>query len=255
MAAPKKTLFSYNQSEDMQKKKKYLVEEWTNTNEPFAKGCARYFIVGTSNTGKTTLASRLIKQLLSSEEDPKQQLIIISPNYSRDHKLQKLAKLAAASDMTVKVYQSFDKASIRKFVEYMAECAESKTRSVVFIDDPIGIGHFTGSVNTKSPFNSFVTGVKHYRSDIVFSTQAIGSMSKSARKNVDVFIFLPDRTSRQELYDACRFVSTYQAFSRLMDMYASSPFNALWINVQYGSLGVYRIDSQGSIRSITSVPK
>lgn len=128
-------------------------------------------------------------------------------------------------------------------------------RSTVFIDDPVGVGNFTSNVNQNSPFNSFVTSAKHYKSDIVFSTQAIGSMSRSARKNIDVFIFLPDMISRKESYEACRFVNTQIAFDRLMDCYATKPFNALWINVQYGRKGVYAVDDQGKISSITEVPE
>lgn len=234
---------------------RHIVKQWENMNPPFATGPSRYFIVGTSNTGKTTLAIRIIKQLLRNVSDPTQQLVIISPNYNRDPKLQNLAQYAADSGLIVKVFPSFDKSSMEKFVAYMDGCALQGLRSRVFIDDPVGVGSFTSNVNQKSPFNSFVTGVKHFNADIIFSTQATGSMSKSARKNIDVFIFLPDINSREELYSICHFVSTLDEFDKLMDTYAIRPFNALWINVQYGRKGVYHINEAGNISPITGVPK
>lgn len=227
---------------------------WENTNPPFATGPARYFIIGTSNTGKTTLASRLIKRLLTDEEDKRQQLVIISPNYSRDQKLMGLAQFAASFNLVVRVYTSFEKASMQKFVDYMDKCALEQVRSVVFIDDPVGVGNFTSNVNVKSPFNSFVTGAKHYLSDIVFSTQAIGSMSASARVNIDIFIFMPGMILRNQLHKACPFVPKPEDFYKLMDTYASDPFCALWVNVQFGRKGVFRIDNEGTISSITDVP-
>lgn len=234
---------------------KFIVKQWQNTNGPFPTGPSRFFIVGSSNTGKTTLACRIIKKMLVDERDPKNQLIIISPNYKRDEKLQNLANFAASAKLYVRVYQSFDNDGISAFVDYMDQSCLDGLRTTVFVDDPVGVGSFTSNVNQKSPFNSFVTGIKHYRCDIVFSTQAIGSMSRSARKNVDVFIFMPDIISREELFKSCRFVSTQEEFDRLMDKYAASPFHALWINVQFGRKGVYAVNDQGNISAITSVPR
>ena len=232
-----------------------MIQSWQNSNTPWPEGAARYFIVGTSNTGKTTLACRIIKKLLEEPNDPKDLLVLVSPNYQRDQKLIEIAKFASARGIKVRVYTKMDKKSLKEFVAYMDEWSRSGKRTTVFIDDPVGIGNFTSNVNQNSPFNSFVTSAKHFKSDIIFSTQAIGSMSKSARKNVDVFIFLPDMVSRKESYEACRFVHTQMAFDSLMDRYATKPFNALWINVQYGRKGVYAIDEHGEISSITAVPE
>lgn len=223
-------------------------------NPPFARGSARYLILGTSNTGKTTLAVRLVKQILNNDKDPHQQLVIVSPNYDEDEKLHNLSHFAAQRAMSVRVYKSFDKQSMIKFVEYMKACAKERMRSVVFIDDPVGAGSFTSNVNQHSPFNAFVTGIKFFYTDLVFSTQVSKALSASARKNIDVFIYLPDMISRKELYECCRFVPTFFDFDRLMDKYASQSYHALWVNVQFGRKGVYCIDSQGQISSITSVP-
>lgn len=229
--------------------------QWVNTNPPFPKGPSRFLIVGVANTGKTTLGIRLSKQIFSNEEDPHQHLIIISPNYLRDDKLKHLAADAKARGVEVIVFTSFDKKTMEKFLSYMDDLALNNVRSVVYVDDPVGVGTFTANVNQKSPWNSFVTGSKHYKSDIFFSTQAIGGISKSARKNFDVFIFLPDMTSRKELYESCRFVQTQAQFDALMDTYASNPYCALWVNVQFGRKGVYAIDENGTVSSITEVPR
>lgn len=234
---------------------KMHTQHWQNSNPPWASGPARYFIVGSANTGKTTLASKIIRHLLTDEYDVRNQLVIVSPNFARDDKLQQLSQFAAKIGLVVMVYTSLDKRSMQKFVAYMDECALKRMRTTVFIDDPVGVGSFTSSVNSSSAFNSFVTGAKHYKADIVFSTQVIGSMSKSARKNVDVFIFLPDMISRVESYTSCRFVSTQIEFDKLMDKYATRPFNALWINVQFGRKGVYYVNEAGNISAITTVPE
>lgn len=223
-------------------------------NGPFAQGCSRYFVVGASNTGKTTLCIKIIKRLFSDETDLITQLVIISPNYSMDGKLKALAQRIAKQGHSVRVYDNFTKNTVNKFVDYMGECASKGVRSLVYIDDPVGLGTFTSSVNQKSAFNSFVTGVKHYNTTIVFSTQSVGAMSRSARKNIDVFIFLPDMTSRQECYTACKFVPCYEDFAKLMDAYAVEPYCALWINVQYGRKGVFQINGSGSISPITNIP-
>ena len=247
--------FHQSQASSSTGSNKFISKQWKNTNKAWAEGPSRYFIVGTSNTGKTTLACRIIRQLLKNEDDLRDQLVVISPNFERDKKLQDLTAYAASKNLTVMVYTGFDKKSMEKFVAYMDKCAKEQMRSTVFIDDPVGVGNFTSSVNQKSPFNSFITGIKHYNSDVVFSTQAIGSMSKSARKNIDVFIFMPDMISRDELYKSCRFVPSFEEFNSLMDHYASTPFHALWINVQYGRKGVYQVNSSGHISSITAVPQ
>ena len=182
--------------------------------------------------------------LLTNPNDVRQQLVIISPNYERDPKLQNLSQFSAQEGLSVRVYKSFDKKTMDSFVEYMEKCALSKMRTTIFIDDPVGVGSFTSNVNQRSLFNSFVTGIKHYNSDIIFSTQAVGALSRSARKNIDVFIFMPDMISRMEMYTSCRFVPTFADFEKLMDTYATQSFHALWINVQFGRKGVYCIDDE-----------
>ncbi len=192
---------------------------------------------------------------MADDEDPREVLVIVSPNYNRDAQLVALAEFVTTEmSRRVFVYTGMKQDLMKKFLKGMDDLAMTGVRSLVFIDDPVGTGSFTANVNQTSPFNSFVTGIKHYRADLIFSTQAVGSMSKSARKNVDVFIFLPDLISRKELYDSCRIVGSLSDFDRLMDAYASKPFHALWINVQFGSRGVYCIDQDGRISAITTVP-
>ena len=212
-------------------------------------------IVGPSDTGKTTLAVRIVKQLLRKPEK-KDQIVIISPNFERDPKLKELAAQSAQNQYRVKVYKSFDPKTIQMFIDYMDMCYRNENlRSVVYVDDPVGVGQFTSSVNKISPFNEFVSGIKHYNADLVFSTQATKSMSRAARANIDVFIFMPSILSRGDYYDLCPFVSSRQDFEKLMNHYVSLPFHAIWVNIQRGGRGVYRIDKHGSISPITTVPR
>lgn len=211
-------------------------------------------VVGTTKAGKTFFCCRLAKQLLQDPTYPRNHLVIISPNYSMDDKLQALAQHAAKIGCVVRVYTTFDKITMQKFVEYMNKSKLEGKKSVVYIDDPVGVGSFTSNINVKSPFNSFVTSAKHYESDIIFSTQAVASMSKSARKCIEVFIFFPDMISRHELFEACRFVPSFEDFDKLMNAYATERYSALWVNVQFGRKGVYRISPNGNISSITGVP-
>lgn len=178
----------------------------------------------------------------------------MSPNYERDPQLQELAKFAASKGLIVKVYKKLNKLEMAAFVKYMDKCALEKIRSITFTDDPVGLGVFTTSVNSASSYNEFVTGSKHYLTDIVFSTQAVGAMSSSARKNIDVFIFMPDMISRMELWKACPIVNNFDDFCALMDRYAEKSYCALWINVQFGKKGVYWVNANGDISPITSVP-
>ena len=221
-------------------------------------GYSKYFVVGTAGTGKTTLCCKLTKQLVNKAADdgkPKHHLVIVSPNYRRDPQLQALAQWCAKNGLTVKVYSKFDKKEgLAPMLNYMDECALQGMEGITYFDDPVGMGLFTASVNAKSPFNSFITGTKHYHTDIIFSTQAIGGMSYSARKNNDVFIYFPDIVSREDLYKACRIVPSQEAFDKLMDKYAIKRHHALWLNVQAGGRGVYAIDDMGQISPITSVP-
>lgn len=236
-------------------KKPKVQKGWKNANPAFAHECARYMVVGTSNTGKTTLAVKIIKHIIFSETDPHHVLIIISPHYQKDKKIRSLATEACEKGLEVRVYQSLDKTTLNKFMEYINECSSQDKRSLVFVDDPVGVGGFTSNVNQKSPWNSFVSGCKHYFADIVFSTQSVAALSKVGRENVDVFVYLPSMVYRDELYNACRFVSTRSDFDKLMDTYASEPYHALWINAQFGRKGVYAIDADGTISPISSIPK
>lgn len=232
-----------------------MAKDWKNTNPPFPDCPARYFVVGPSDTGKTTLCVRIIKQLINDKRDPRHHLVIVSPNYDWDPQLQKLAQFAAGElKLVVKVFKGFTRDGIEKFITYMGECKNQGMRSTIYIDDPVGIGQFTSSVNQKSPFNSFVTGIKHFKADMIFSTQAIGSLSPSARENIDVFIFLPNSVARPKLYDACPFVDSRADFYKLMDHYASEPYHAIWINLKFGRKGIFRINAQGQISPITSIP-
>ena len=236
-------------------KQQYIQRQWKNTNPAFPTGPSRFLIVGLSNTGKTTLGVRIAKQMLNNENDPHHHLVIISPNYQRDDKLLALAEWADQHGIKVRVYTSFDKPTMQLFLNFMDDLALHKVRTLVYVDDPVGTPTFTTNVNQKSPWNSFVTSTKHYKSDIVFSTQAAGSLSKSARMNFDVFVYLPDMTNREELFKLCRFVSTMGQFDRMMDAYASEPYCALWINIQFGRKGVYCINENGTISSISEVPR
>ena len=210
-------------------------------------------VVGATNTGKSTLCCKIIKRKLDRKEVD--QLVVISPNFRLDEQLVALASRASELGVTVRVYENFTQQSIAKFVDYMSKCAARGVNSVVYIDDPVGLKCFSTNVNTQSPFNSFVAGLKHYKTTMIFSSQSIGAMSKSARKNVEVFIFLPDMITRDESYAACRFVPSFDQFNALMDRYASKEHCALWVNVQFGKRGVYHINAAGAISPITRVPK
>lgn len=240
------------------KVKKQNQAKWENRNPPFPDRYSRFFVQGPSDTGKTKKCGQIIRHLFKSKKELKQ-LIIISPNYDLDDQLsgeqEGIAPWAAKQGKIVKVYKGFpDRKAMGAFVDYMKKCAADGIESVVYVDDPIGIGQFTGNVNSRSPWNSFVTGCKFHKAYVVFSTQCEGGLSKTARSNVDVFVFLPDRLHRHEIWQSCPFVTEAQ-FNRIMDTYVNQKYRALWVNVKFGELGVYFMDEKGQISAISSVPR
>lgn len=210
-------------------------------------------VVGPTNSGKTRLSCRVAKQVIMQKHT--NQLVIISPNYRRDPQLQELAQHAARTGLAVIVYEQLDHQAMEKFVALIDKSKLEGKSSLVYVDDPVGVSSFTESVNRKSPFNHFYTSIKHYDSDCIFSTQSTKSLSTTARENVEVFIYLPNIVARKKLYEACPFVPSMAEFERLMDCYANDDYHALWINIQFGRLGVYAMNPQGQISSITAVPQ
>lgn len=154
----------------------------------------------------------------------------------------------------VRVYQHMQKSNMDNFENFMTESAKESLNTLVYVDDPIGLGVFTNRVNQKCFFNSFVTGIKHYNASLLFSTQDVAGMSKTARGNIDVFIFMPDVKNRQSSFKLCPFTSNYTNFCKVMDKYTADSFNCVIVNLQFGQLGVYHMSASGTITSINSVP-
>lgn len=218
-------------------------------------------IIGPSDAGKTFLACRIIRHILSKklkETDSNfyyQQLFLMSPNYPKDPKLVALVERLKKTHKVI-TCREINKDTIAAMTRRVSVDKQTRgIRSFVYIDDPVGQEGLTDKADKKSPMNSFVTSIKHDESGLLFSTQAGSSASTVIRGNTDVFILLPNRMRRRALYEACPFVDNYKDFTRLMDAHASSLYHALWVNVKGGALGVYRTDPEGRIFSVEEIPQ
>jgi hypothetical protein len=219
----------------------------------------RYLVTGTTNTGKTHLCTRLAKRILekaAGEEDwPFDQVIIISPNYKFDDQIKSFIDYCIDThQLHVKVYENMQKpATMAKFVNYMVDSKSRDLRTLIYFDDPVGLAGMTDNVNRPSPFNSFISGVKFYNATVIFSTQDVGAMARTARKNMEVFIFLPAVIDRKTLHETCPVFETPIVFGKMMDKYAGEAYTALWINIQGGRKGIFSLKANGSVSPITTL--
>lgn len=244
---------------------KHESASWINTNPPWPTGSARFFLLGPSNAGKTTIAVRLIKSLVnaslgdSAGQRAYTQLTIMSPNIARDEKIKGVTQWAAKKGLAVVLFPlnvkdpKASRETIEKFENHMADSQRKGARTVSYVDDPVGVNGFTDNVNRVSPFNAFQASIKHYDATSIFSTQASGAMSRTAKLVTDVYIMLPDEMHRDDYWKLCKFVRHRHHFDAIMDRLVS--FEAIWVNTQFGKKGVYHLSRQGDLSAITSPPK
>lgn len=201
----------------------------------------------------------MIRHIMARKERPTdetfyyQQLFLMSPSYPKDAKLRNLVETLKKTHKVI-TCNTINKETIAAMTQRVASDKFKGIRSFVYIDDPVGQKGLTDKGSQESPFNAFVANIKHDESGLLFTTQIGSSASTTLRETTDVFILMPNRLRRKSLFDVCPFTENFKDFNRMMDAYASSPYNALWINVKGGGLGVYSVDPVGRIWSIEEVP-
>ncbi len=210
-------------------------------------GYSRYLVTGRSGTGKSSLVAKLTNKLSKNFN----QIIIVSPNWDVDIALKDdLKSQPSAYKKISKVFKEFGKSQLFEFKKILEEGRSQRIKTLVIVDDPVGNASFSRNINSpKSFFNTYMANAKHYYSSLIFSTQGVGALSRIGRINIDCFIMLPDYSARRDLWEMCQFVP-YSRFNELMDQYASTKFHALWVNVQYGGLGVYAYSPDQSVTTI-----
>lgn len=239
--------------------RKHRKTSWENKNAPECEGYGRYFIVGKPRAGKTTLAVEMaIRHLSRTTNDPRyprfDRMIIVSPSAATDPSMSKLWDFLQHHKIPTKLYKKFNKESAHKdMMETLKANAALGLKTILFIDDQLGNSTFTKRADVDSWYNNLVSDLKTYLTEMLYLTQVITGMAATARKNQEVFIFFSDLTQRDDMWKCCQFVDNY-GFNQLMDEYANERGRAIWINAQYGNLGVFRRDERGALYAVTDIP-
>lgn len=230
-------------------------KQWKNSNPREPSGTdkyVRYFICGKTRSGKTYLAAKLAKRDL--ETGAFDAIIVISPTCFTDDSMVELFTYIKKEKVPIKIYTTFNsKTYHQEMFDTLKANAREGMSTLLFIDDQNGNSTFTRASNQTSVFNQLTSTLSHWKTRMYYMSQATSGMSKQSRLNQEVFIYFSDFAQRKELHECCTFV-TRREFDRLMDTYAGEKRRALWINVQYGNLGVYAMDPYFNFTPVESVP-
>jgi hypothetical protein len=239
--------------------RKYRKTSWENKNHPECEHYGRYFLVGKTRAGKTTLMVEMVIRHLSRPTNnvnyPRFDcVIIVSPTAARDPSVQPLWKYLEKNKIPTKLYESFTKESAHADMVKTVEANRDRgLKTILVIDDQLGNNTFTKRVDSDSWYNHFTADLSHLYCEMIFNTQVIGGLASAARKNQEVFVFFADFAQRKDMWECCQFVDC-SGFNQLMDTYANDRGHALWINAQYGMIGVYHRDNRGALYPVDRIP-
>lgn len=173
------------------------VDAHEETNSYVLKPYFRLMVLGKSNTGKTHTAVSMIKAFYMDEYD---RIIVIAPNYKQDHAIKRLKKICMQHrphPKTINFTEDYDDETLDAIDEKIKTEAELGIKTLLIIDDPVGVGELTVATNKKSVFNRFVSGIKFRKCSLVFITQLYNASSTTLRQNLDGVIVMSNIPYKQ----------------------------------------------------------
>jgi hypothetical protein len=229
---------------------------WHNTTPQFRPpGCYRELILGTCDAGKSTY----LKKSIMAEESKYDEIVLIGPNVlDEEHGL-----LCIVRD-TGKVFHAFtefERDEQEEFYKIMSENKKKlneesgeKWKTLVVVDDPVGMRHFAMSGNSSSHWNKFCCSSKHYNCSIKIATQGDVSIAPICRKVMNRLVMFGDYGDLKETAKWVQVVPDYKTLGNLLNKYAGQPYHALCIVKYQGYKGLYHFSPDQKVTPILRLP-
>ena len=150
-----------------------------------------YCIVGSKGRGKSTILLGLLNDYLKKYYD---NIYFCSTTAKRDPKFKELIEELEDEN---KFWPTFSNEICQDIMDNLVEDIEHKEmRNLVILDDCASL--IPSSTEKDCPFNTFIMGSRHYKTDIILTTQCFSKLNTIVRKNLDV-ISLFSTVNRKEL--------------------------------------------------------
>lgn len=203
----------------------------------------RELILGASGSGKSTY----LNWIVSKEHDAYDQIVLIGPYVM--HPQYGLTGIVNGTGKVTKVFLNFGPKSQKIFYDFLDKSAKGGLKTLVVVDDPIGMTHFVQNVNRESAWNALMAGVKQKNVGIKFSCQGDKGLSPIGRAQCDRIVRFPDYANIAKMHDWCAFMDTAKQLERLLKQYAKR-FHAIVFCKFAGERALFLIDSSMNISPI-----
>lgn len=181
------------------------METYNNLDEkktPFQKYFFRKMILGKSNSGKTRLAVEMIKKAYFNQYD---RFVIIAPFYKSDEFMLDFIDHCRKNKKSVNCFEGYSRKLLESILKQIKDENKGLTqkdvdigiKTFVFIDDPVGQKGLADAANSDSPFNKFVTGIKHCFASLLLVSQLYNASSTVLRANLDGIMILSNIPFKQ----------------------------------------------------------
>jgi hypothetical protein len=168
-------------------------QDFKTTDEAIPKdhGYFIYCIIGGRGRGKSTILLNLLNGYLKQYYN---NIYFCSTTAKRDPKFEKLIEELEDEDH---FYDSFSDTICSEIMEKLIQNIEEKeTRNLIILDDVASM--IPASTEKNSSFNKLIMGSRHYKTDIILTSQCFNKLNTIVRKNLDI-ISLFSTVNKKEL--------------------------------------------------------
>ena len=166
-------------------------QEYGNTREALPKsmnsrtgGFFIYCIVGQKGSGKSTVLLNLLNTYFKKYYD---NIYYVSTTGQKDPKFKALID---ELDEDGKYYNNFTEDVMSQIMEQLEQNIEDgEFRNLVIFDDCVA--KFPLATDKSSVFNSYIIGSRHYKADIIITSQKFNKLNSIIRCNTDIFSIFP----------------------------------------------------------------
>ena len=156
-----------------------------------------YCIIGGRGRGKSTILLNLLNGYLKQYYN---NIYMCSTTGKRDPKFEQLIEELEARDGPIEedhFYESFSDSICSEIMEKLIKNIEEKeTRNLIVLDDCASM--IPASTEKNSSFNKLIMGSRHYKTDIILTSQCFNKLNTIVRKNLDI-ISLFSTVNKKEL--------------------------------------------------------
>ena len=188
-----------------------------------------YAIIGSKGRGKSSILLKLLDEHLSKYYD---NIFFVSTTALMDKKFENLLKELIPEG---KFFDHFSEEVIHEIADKIREFNEEfpkNPRSLLILDDCIS--ELPRSMEKGSYFNKFFVGSRHYKCDIIITTQSYKKLNTLIRNNLDL-ITMFHSNNKQEIKNLLAELNiTEESLLQALESISEEPHSTVTINFMEG---------------------